>query len=69
MKPIDDAALTFALGYLLYILAGLGWIGWTVGRALVTKVRERRAQRALRHLHDEPCTEPAKGDTVFWEDR
>ena len=69
MKGVDDAALAFALGYLLYILAGLDWIGWTVGSVLVAKVRERRAQRALRHLHDEPCAEPAKGDTVFWEDR
>lgn len=42
MKTVDPAALTFALGYALYCVAAVSYLGWTLGKGVVHRIRNRK---------------------------
>lgn len=42
MKDVDPAALAFALGYGLYCAGAVGYLGWTLGKGVLHRIRNRK---------------------------
>lgn len=42
LREIDPAVLTFALGYALYCVAAVSYLGWTLGKGAAHRICNRK---------------------------